>query len=176
MKTIALFALLPLLSFAAPVLPPPSNAPPVVQLTWTLPLDTTVTNYFVWYGVVPGQYTNKTAVGNVLQASVTLPARGTTYYFVVTAFNSSGLEGPWSNEVNWTPAAPPGAPTMKPPITLAVKTKSTINAQWADAGMNWSLTPTQAVQYFGLEIATANPQVSFQVKQLHKELPPLPFK
>jgi hypothetical protein len=158
-------------------LPPPVTPAPVVQLAWNPSPDSNVTNYFIWYGVGTGQYTNKVAVGNVTNASVTMPARGATYFFVATAFSSANLESIWSNEVNWTPALPPGAPGVKQPVTLAVQSKSSPTAEWADAGMNWSLSPDAAIQLFRLRIVavTDTPAQVAQTKAiqaLHKVLQP----
>src|SRR5260221_8772102 len=120
-----LFALL----FAAPTQAAtgylvPSNPPPVVQLTWDLVPGMT---YNVYYGVGSGAYTNKVSVGVSNYTTVVLPSRGATYYFAATAV-ANGLESEFSNEVNFTPAQPPAAPTnMRPPVVLSLQWKPAAN-------------------------------------------------
>jgi hypothetical protein len=129
----------------------PSNPPPVVQLTWDLVAGM---KYNVYYGVGSGAYTNRVSVGMTNYATVTLPARGQTYYFAVTAV-ASGLESDFSNEVSFTPASPPSAPkNLRPPVVLSVQWKpDAVGGEWADAGMNWSLVPEAASALFRLQIS-----------------------
>lgn len=80
-------------------------------LTWTAPTTTMdesaltgtniITGYKVCYGTASGNYTTSVDVGNVTTYTVTGLSGGTTYYFAVTASNSSGESG-YSNEVSKT--------------------------------------------------------------------------
>jgi hypothetical protein len=151
---------------AAPVYITPTNPVPVVSLGWTASSDSTVVNYFIYYGVASGAYTNKIGCGNVLTTTVTLPQRGVQYFFAATASDSTGLESEFSNEVSYTPKLPPGAPGMKPPVTLAVQTKASVGAQWADAGMNWSLPPDNTNALYRLTIVAETQQATTQAKAL----------
>jgi hypothetical protein len=45
-------------------------------------------------------YSSSVNVGNVTTYAVTNLGIGTTYYFAVSAFNSSGIESGFSNEVS----------------------------------------------------------------------------
>ena len=58
------------------------------------------TGFRVYYGTSSRSYTNKISVGLVPGYSVTLPPG--TYYFVVTAYDASGNESVYSNEVSKT--------------------------------------------------------------------------
>jgi len=128
-----------------------SNPAPVVQLAWNPSTASGVTNYTVYFGVGSGQYTNKTLVGNVTNAAITLPARGVTFYFAATA-TSGGLESLFSNEVNYTPPNPPAPPTQKPLTVLTVMKSTAPDGVFADSGMNWSGTPDQPMAYYKLRI------------------------
>ncbi len=76
-----------------------------VSLTW----DATTTNtdgspitdlagYKVYYGTSAGSYSTSVDVGNVTSAYVVELTSGTTYYFAVTSYGSSGSESAYSNE------------------------------------------------------------------------------
>lgn len=75
-----------------------------VTLSWTAPTTntdgTTLTNlggYKLYYGRISGIYTAFIDVGNVTTYTMTGLAAG-TWYFVATAYNTSGLESGYSNE------------------------------------------------------------------------------
>lgn len=73
-------------------------------LSWTASTGE-ATGYKLYYGTSEGSYTQNVDVGDVTSYSTDpLPlTEGTPYYFVVTAYNSSGESG-YSNMVSWTPA------------------------------------------------------------------------
>jgi hypothetical protein len=78
--------------------------PTTVTLAWNPSPDVTVTGYRLYYGAAPEQYTNSIVVGNTTSCTVTGLVNGTTYYFTTTAYNESGIESPFSNEVSYTVA------------------------------------------------------------------------
>lgn len=78
--------------------------PTSVTLAWNPSEDVTVTGYRLYYGAAPEQYTNSIVVGNSTSCTVTGLVNGTTYYFTTTAYNESGIESPFSNEVSYTVA------------------------------------------------------------------------
>jgi len=90
----------------------PSNPPPTVKLQWDPSSSTNVAGYNIYYGVSPRAYTNRTSVGNITNATITLPARGPLFYFTATAFTAAGLESDYCNEVSYA------APSIAPPGTL----------------------------------------------------------
>jgi hypothetical protein len=53
-------------------------------------------------GVLSGVYTQITSLGNTTTATVSNLVSGVTYYYVVTAYNSAGVDSPPSNEVSYT--------------------------------------------------------------------------
>ena len=128
-----------------------SNPAPVVQLAWNPSTASGVTNYTVYFGVGSGQYTNKTLVGSITNAAITLPARGVTFYFAATA-TAGGLESLFSNEVNYTPPNPPAPPTQKPLTVLTVMKSTAPDGVFADAGMSWSDVPSDTASFYRLKI------------------------
>jgi hypothetical protein len=76
-----------------------------VTLAWDAPGgDSEIDGYRVHYGVASGSYTETLEVGVATKATVTGLNDGTTYYFVVTAYNSVGESAP-SNEASFTAEA-----------------------------------------------------------------------
>jgi len=71
-----------------------------VTLTWPASADPSVTGYKIYYGVASGAYTNALDVGLAATATVSNLSAGARYYFAATAYNSSGVESPYSIETN----------------------------------------------------------------------------
>src|SRR5262245_43680854 len=64
-----------------------------VTLAWDRSSETNLTNYTLKYGVSSGNYTGQVAVAaNTTTATVSNLPPGRTYYFVVTARNTFGME------------------------------------------------------------------------------------
>ncbi len=92
------------------MLPWPAEALQSVTLGWYPSASPHVAGYNVRYGFASGKYTIKVPVGTNASATVSNLVEGTTYYFVVTVHDASGVEGLPSNEVAYTVPgiAPPG--------------------------------------------------------------------
>jgi hypothetical protein len=74
-------------------------------LAWSAPTTNTdgtpltdLAGYKVHYGKSSGTYTNTVTIGKVTSYSINNLAQG-TYYFTVTAYDTTGLESGYSNEV-----------------------------------------------------------------------------
>ena len=90
-----------------------------VQLEWDAPNCTNViTNYNIYYGVASLIYTNSISVNTNLTGTVSNLILNTTYYFAATAFDESGLESIYSNEVSTNTPSPPLPPSI--PIDLKI--------------------------------------------------------
>lgn len=77
-----------------------------VTLAWDPSPDPTVVGYRVYVGVASYTYTNVTDVGNNTTATIPDLTVGVTYFFAVTAYDSSGLESDFSGEISYTVPAP----------------------------------------------------------------------
>jgi hypothetical protein len=88
--------------------PTPSPIPSSsVALVWdadlpTINSATNATGYCLFTGSASGVYTLRTDVGNTTTATVSNLISGSTYYYVVTAYNSAGIESQPSDEVSYT--------------------------------------------------------------------------
>jgi hypothetical protein len=94
-----------------------------VALAWERSPDSSVIGYRIYYGAVSGNYTNSIEVGNVTTGSVPDLADGVTYFFAITAFNTSGFESAFSNELSFGP----GLPTVQIRVTAAGLAVLTVN-------------------------------------------------
>ena len=84
------FFLSPSISFAAQA-----------TLTWDPPVvSTDVTGYIIHYGTAPGTYTQGIDVGKTTSYTVSNLNDGQTYYFAATAYNKTGKQSIYSNEVS----------------------------------------------------------------------------
>jgi hypothetical protein len=83
-----------------------------VTLAWDPNTESDLGGYRVHYGTANGNYTVHTDVHNVTTSSVTELTAGQTYYFAVTAYDASGNESGYSNQVSYSvPTGTNGAPT-----------------------------------------------------------------
>lgn len=77
-----------------------------VRLAWDANSESDLAGYISHTGTNHGgPYPRSQDVGNVTTTTVSNLVEGVTYYFVVTAYNTSGLESEPSNEVSYTVAS-----------------------------------------------------------------------
>jgi hypothetical protein len=78
-----------------------------ITIAWDPNSETDLAGYKIYYGMASGIYGTPIVIGTQTTYTLTgLPAG--TYYVVVTAFNTSGLESSYSNEVHTTLGSTPG--------------------------------------------------------------------
>lgn len=101
-------------------------------LSWNAPTTNTngssltnLSGYKVYYGTTSKTYTNTLDVGKVTSYTISSLPDGYTYYFAVTAYNSSGTESAYSNEASKALAA---ADTTGPVISGAYSTGVTADS------------------------------------------------
>ncbi|MBI4765385.1 MAG: fibronectin type III domain-containing protein [Deltaproteobacteria bacterium] len=96
-----LFPILVLLYFLAVILliPFSKGHGAQVTLTWDPNNEPDLAGYEIYYGTASGNYQFNVDVGNVNTHTVNSLNTGVTYYFAATAYNTSGLESSYSNEV-----------------------------------------------------------------------------
>ena len=80
-----------------------------VTLAWDASVSTNVVGYRLYYGTNTRSYQFVTNTSLMLTQSVVLPHRG-RWFFAATAYDTSGLESDFSNEVSWE--SKPTAPVM----------------------------------------------------------------
>ena len=80
--------------FSGPV--PPGAA----FLSWDPNSEPNISGYRVYYGTASGVYNQTADMGNVTQYLMSGLATGRTYFFTITAYDTSGNESLHSNEVS----------------------------------------------------------------------------
>jgi hypothetical protein len=89
----------------------PADTGGAINLTWAAASDAVgVTGYKLYRGTVPGVYGPPTVLGNVTSYTDTTAVTGTSYYYVVRAFDAAGNLGVASPEAGHHQYVPPGPP------------------------------------------------------------------
>jgi hypothetical protein len=68
--------------------------------TATTNANTNAVGYKLHTGFSSGNYTLTTDLGKATATTVQLTKSGSTYFFIVTAYNSAGTESPVSNQIS----------------------------------------------------------------------------
>jgi hypothetical protein len=100
-----------------------------VTLAWDPNTESDLAGYKVHYGTTSHGYTNSLDVHNVTTTTVTGLSAGQTYFFAATAYNASGQESGYSNEVSYSVPAANGAPST--PSTPSGPASALVNASLA---------------------------------------------
>jgi hypothetical protein len=95
-----------------------------VKLAWDPSPSVNAVGYRIYWGGNSAGYTNSVAVGNVTNTTVTNLINSRTYYFSATAYDSAGLESPFSNEASGI--ASNATVSNAPPVFVATPNNRTI--------------------------------------------------
>ena len=80
------------------------------NLAWNANTDPRVAGYFLYYGQTSGSYTAKVDVAKQTSSTLSNLLEGQTYYYAVTAYDSSRVESAYSNQATSTvPFSAPSA-------------------------------------------------------------------
>jgi hypothetical protein len=125
MKKILVSLLLGLaMSFSAAAQTPTRDF--TVTLEWDPNPEPDIAGYNIYARPLGGEYLMPTlVVTNGVRGNITLLAPGSTWFFVATAYNTSGLESDFSIEVSVTLPSRPAAPVLRITSTNLVVTVST---------------------------------------------------
>jgi len=119
----------------------------IVTLTWAAPATdggSPITNYTIYRGTSPGDESLKAEIGDELTYTDTGLINGQTYYYEVSAKNMAG-EGPYSTEVNATPATTPSEPLS----VIATAGDGQITITWTAPASDGGLPITNYTIYRG---------------------------
>lgn len=109
-----------------------------VILAWDANPEPDIAGYRIYSSTVSGNYNATNDVGNVTTTTLSGLTTGMTYYFAATAYNTSGLESDYSNEISFTPVS---TDTNNPPV---ISLAASMNAQKETATAVTSLSVADA--------------------------------
>lgn len=99
-------------------------------LSWDANTESDLAGYKVYFGTAPGTYGSPIDAGN--QTTYTVTGLGTgTFYFVVTAYNTSGAESNPSNEVSKNFGGVDVTPPAISAVTASAVTSSSASITWS---------------------------------------------
>ncbi len=111
-----------------------------VTLSWDPNTETDLAGYKIHYGTASNSYSARIDVHNVTTYTVTGLTAGQTYYFAATAYDTSGNESGYSNQVVHSVPAANSAPstpsTPSGPSTAMVNTSVAFTTSAADPNGN----------------------------------------
>lgn len=90
----------------------PAQNTNTVTLAWDPSPEPDVAGYILYYGPASTVYTNSIDVGNAVTGRVSGLTVSATYFFVVTAYNTAGLQSDPSNEIQYTVPQPGAGPSI----------------------------------------------------------------
>jgi hypothetical protein len=73
-----------------------------VTVAWDPNPEPTIKGYFIYYGTSSGNYSNSINAGNATRCVISGLLQGVTYYLAVTAYDGSGNESGFSNEISYS--------------------------------------------------------------------------
>jgi outer membrane biosynthesis protein TonB len=91
-----------------------------VTLSWDPDSDPFIVGYRLYLGTTSGVYTQTAEAGSATSVLISNLVAGKTYYFAVSAYNSSAVQSTFSNQVSYTVPAtsPTPTPTASPSPTV----------------------------------------------------------
>ncbi|HEX2520816.1 MAG TPA: fibronectin type III domain-containing protein [Terriglobia bacterium] len=98
-------------------------------VSWDPVQDNRIAGYRLKYGTSSRSYTQSIDLGNVTSHSFANVPEGSTYYFVVTAYDVNGVEGLPSTEVSGT-VLDPNAPIKFLRISLSNVSNTSVTINW----------------------------------------------
>ena len=97
-----------------------------VNASWDPNSESDLAGYRIYYGTQSGSYNTNVDAGNATSVEIKGLQTNTTYYFAVTAYDVTGNESPFSQEVSLfiPPAADTQAPEAPKNIKVVISTSS----------------------------------------------------
>ncbi len=114
-----------------------ADAASSVTVSWDANTEPNLAGYHLYYGTSSRQYTQTVEPGQTTSANVGGLAEGAVYFFAVTAFDDTGTESDFSNEVVYTvPSAPPLATPAISVDATRVNVGGSVNVTFSGASGN----------------------------------------
>jgi len=92
-----------------------------VNGSWDANTESDLAGYRIYYGTESGNYTQTIDVGNELSALIIISETNKTYYFAITAYDTSGNESGFSQEVSLFVPPPPDTEAPSAPQNVRIQ-------------------------------------------------------
>lgn len=126
------------------------------KVSWQANTEDDLAGYRIYYGTTAGNYPNAIDAGNVTQYNVTGLEEGTTYYFVVTAYDNSNNESAYSTQVTYLveDVTPPTlvSATCSTSDLIVVIFSETLDEISAEIASNYTISSSIQVQSAVLQL------------------------
>ena len=103
----------------------------VVTLAWDLSSSPNIAGYRLHSGTTSGVYSQTSELGNATSTLVSNLVTGKIYFFVVTAYNTMGVESAPSDEVSYLAPPTTGPVQMVSPAPGSTFTSSSATLNWS---------------------------------------------
>ncbi len=94
------------------ILLPVNSLASYLTLAWDPNTEPDLFGYLVYYGTASGEYVDSIDVGNITTYRLDDLLDGVTYFIAVTAYDTSGNESDFSEEVSGLPVTNPSSPPL----------------------------------------------------------------
>ena len=102
-----------------------------VTLAWDLSSSPDIAGYRLHSGTTSSVYSQTSELGNATSTLVSNLVTGKTYFFVVTAYNTMGIESAPSNEVSYRVPSSTGPTVMLSPPPGSTFSSSSVTFTWS---------------------------------------------
>jgi hypothetical protein len=126
-----------------------------VTLAWDPASSPNIAGYRLHSGTTSGVYSQTIELGNATSTLVSNLVTGKTYFFVVTAYNTMGVESAPSNEVSYLAPSPSATPTPTPSATPTFTPRTTVPEQMVSPTPGSTFTSSSVTFNWSAGSATA---------------------
>jgi len=126
-----------------------------VTLAWDPASSPNIAGYRLHSGTTSGVYSQTIELGNATSTLVSNLVTGKTYFFVVTAYNTMGVESAHSNEVSYLAPSPSATPTPTPSATPTFTPRTTVPEQMVSPTPGSTFTSSSVTFNWSAGSATA---------------------
>jgi Fibronectin type III domain len=127
-----------------------------VTLAWDPASSPNIAGYRLHSGTTSGVYSQTSELGNATSTLVSNLVTGKTYFFVVTAYNTMGVESAPSNEVSYLAPSPSATPTPTPSATPTFRPPTTGPSVMLNPPPGSTFTSSSVTFTWSAGTATAN--------------------
>jgi fibronectin type 3 domain-containing protein len=140
----------------------------VVTLAWDLSSSPNIAGYRLYSGTTSDVYSQTIELGNATSTLVSNLVTGKTYFFVVTAYNTMGVESAPSNEVSYLAPPTTGPAQMVTPTPGSTFTSSSVTFSDQRSESNESIQDLSSERWPKIDIDDSLRLLAFPPRSLRE--------